>query len=192
MKNGKLWTLAPLWNPLCQRDIVTLVHLARQLQLTGSLPELLPELKTKEHVDLAGLFPLPDLWKDSTSSRMEIYYPFLNKSWLIVLLPPVTKDVMVVWWTTLSSGSSTTVVSQPKRTTHTLLVIPVLLELVCPRSPPLPSSILDTLMYPRTVQLASLPPSPNNQFQLPLKPIAHNSNHIPVVFSMTQLIAELH
>jgi len=65
--------------------------------LTGSLKELLLELKIKEDVDLVGLSPLLVKLNPKNSSEPELLdFSLINNS--ILVIPP-TEDVMVDVWT---------------------------------------------------------------------------------------------
>lgn len=71
---------------------------------TGPLKALSLPLKTKDHVDHAGLSVLLDLLKRLTLNPPENYYLSLNKNQSTVLDHSETKDVMEDLWTMLSNS----------------------------------------------------------------------------------------
>jgi len=92
--------------------------LMSQLPSIGEIKELLPQLKTKDLVDLAGLSPQSLPSNLNMPSEMEFYSTYLNNNSLIVLEISTTSDVWEDYPVKLSNILNIKEVFKTKDPTH--------------------------------------------------------------------------
>merc|ERR1711935_60428 len=145
---------------------------------TGSPRVPLPQSRTRDNVDHAGLSPPLEPSRVLCKSHQELFSPSLSNN--LLTAPSRTQDVTEDSWTSLSSTLRKHH-SCSRPTTHTLVRMERHANMSHPRES---VRLLPPRMSPKMSQASNLwPPSLRAQSPLPLKPINSPSRDIPVVSS---------